>query len=88
VAGANTRSAGGVGGDAAVGSEGRTFFAEGRASYRSESGHGLLKQTSPAVRREACQLFPAVPKVNWTATRVGGMRSVLGEAVEAAAVQW
>jgi hypothetical protein len=36
---------------------------------------------------KACQLFRAVPKMNWTATRLGVVGSVLREAVEAAG-QW
>jgi hypothetical protein len=51
MAGASRGRAGGGVGDEAVGRECRARFAAGRASYRSEGGCGLLKQTSPAVRR-------------------------------------
>jgi hypothetical protein len=60
------------------------------------SPQGLLSQRKRARAAQtdftsspgtACQLFRAVPKMNWTATRLGVVRSVLGEAVEAAAGQ-
>jgi hypothetical protein len=50
MAGGSAGRAGGGVGDEAVGRQCWTRLAAGRASYRSESGRGLLKQTSPAVR--------------------------------------
>lgn len=60
------RSVGEAGDEDAVGQR-RTCLVSGSSSYRSGSGR-LLKYT---VHHESrIQLFPAVPKVNWTATRL------------------